>query len=113
MNGSPDPLSELRDIHLPDPVSWWPPAPGWWIAVGIGFGLLAAAGIGFGLERWLGSSNGTAWMIALFLTPAAMQTGVLLLCRGAGWRLRRVSRSSPRVELAPVGVESTAEPYDT
>ena len=21
---------ELRDIHLPDPVSWWPLAPGWW-----------------------------------------------------------------------------------
>ncbi len=21
----------LRDIHLPDPVSWWPIAPGWWI----------------------------------------------------------------------------------
>jgi len=20
----------LRDIHLPDPVSWWPLAPGWW-----------------------------------------------------------------------------------
>ncbi len=19
-----------RDIHLPDPVSWWPPAMGWW-----------------------------------------------------------------------------------
>ena len=21
----------LRDIHLPDPVSWWPLAPGWWL----------------------------------------------------------------------------------
>jgi len=23
----------LKDIHLPDPVSWWPPAIGWWIAL--------------------------------------------------------------------------------
>ncbi len=30
MNGT-DPLAELRDYHLPEPVSWWPPAPGWWI----------------------------------------------------------------------------------
>lgn len=22
----------LRDIHLPDPISWWPIAPGWWMA---------------------------------------------------------------------------------
>ena len=25
----------LRDIHLPDPVSWWPPAIGWWIVAGL------------------------------------------------------------------------------
>lgn len=25
-----DPLAQLKDIHLPDPVGWWPLAPGWY-----------------------------------------------------------------------------------
>ncbi|PID46406.1 MAG: hypothetical protein CSB47_04375 [Proteobacteria bacterium] len=25
-----NPVEELRDIHLPSEVSWWPLAPGWW-----------------------------------------------------------------------------------
>jgi hypothetical protein len=43
MPNAPDPLQELRDVHLPDPISWWPPAFGWWmllVAVLIGVGLV-------------------------------------------------------------------------
>jgi len=26
-----DPLAQLRDIHLPEQIGWWPLAPGWWL----------------------------------------------------------------------------------
>jgi len=28
-----DPLEQLRDLHIPDPVSFWPPAFGWWVVL--------------------------------------------------------------------------------
>lgn len=33
----------LRDIHLPDPVSWWPLAVGWWLVILVC--VVAAAGL--------------------------------------------------------------------
>lgn len=40
---------ELRDIHLPDAVSWWPPAPGWWML----FALLVVIVLGYLFwRRW-------------------------------------------------------------
>jgi Domain of unknown function (DUF4381) len=29
--GVPATALPLRDIHLPEPISWWPLAPGWWL----------------------------------------------------------------------------------
>jgi len=33
----------LRDIHLPGAVSWWPPAPGWWVLLALVVLLIAIA----------------------------------------------------------------------
>ena len=34
----------LRDIHLPAPITWWPPAPGWLIVAGL-LALVACASL--------------------------------------------------------------------
>ena len=28
-------LQNLNDIVIPDPVAWWPPAPGWYVLAAI------------------------------------------------------------------------------
>lgn len=30
----PDQLP-LRDLHLPEPIGWWPLAPGWWLVIAL------------------------------------------------------------------------------
>ncbi|NOX51763.1 MAG: DUF4381 domain-containing protein [Gammaproteobacteria bacterium] len=36
-----DPLQQLKDVHLPADPSWWPPAIGWWLLVGLLIWLVA------------------------------------------------------------------------
>ncbi len=38
-----DPLAELKDIHLPADISWWPLAPGWWMLMILCIVLLAGS----------------------------------------------------------------------
>lgn len=42
-----DPLAQLKDIHLPEPVGWWPLAWGWWL-------LIALTLLGLGALLWKG-----------------------------------------------------------
>lgn len=47
MQPTSSPLDQLADIHLPDSISWWPLAPGWWILIA----LIIVATIGFFIWR--------------------------------------------------------------
>jgi hypothetical protein len=51
-----DPLAQLRDIHLPEPVAAWPPGPGWWLLAALLLALLGS------LAWWVVKRHrGNAW----------------------------------------------------
>ena len=54
MNETQDPLSELRDIHMPDAVSIWPLAPAWWW---LGLGVLALLVAGYFIYKRFSRPN--------------------------------------------------------
>ncbi len=50
MNPAADPLKQLHPLRAPEAISWWPPAPGWWVLAGLL--LLALVALAwFGLRR--------------------------------------------------------------
>ena len=43
--------ARLRDLHPPEAPPWWPPAPGWWIALALAL-VLAAIAVHHLRPRW-------------------------------------------------------------
>ena len=44
------PLAQLRDIHLPPPITWWPLAPGWYLLIAIC--IIICIALIFYIKRW-------------------------------------------------------------
>jgi hypothetical protein len=49
MNPTQNQPLPLHDIHLPQAISWWPPAPGWWYLLGLTVVLTV---LGYAIWRW-------------------------------------------------------------
>jgi len=100
VNPAPDALAALRDIHLPAPVPFWPPAPGWWVVAALA--LLA----GLGLALWLRARRRSPRRAARQELDALARTfaegrDVASLAQDLSALLRRVALARfPREEVA-------------
>ena len=98
---NPD-LSQLRDIHLPAPISWWPPAPGWWLLA------MLIVAILIGLFVWVRRRQRDGWrrsaldeLARLRQQYAAQPTTAHNIVSELSVLLRRVAISCfPRAEVA-------------
>lgn len=107
-----DPLAQLRDIHLPDPVSWWPPAPGWWVVT-----LLALAAISLGIffirKLWLRNRYRRAALRELHDLGTNPQNDQKELLKKLSTLLRRVAvQAYGRNEVAPLSGDRWLEFLD-
>lgn len=76
---SVDPLAALKDIHLPEAISVWPPALGWWL-VCAALLLALVLGLYYGLKSYRKNSYRRAALKALVqLEQGYMQPGYSLL----------------------------------
>lgn len=95
-------LSQLRDIHLPPPVSWWPPAPGWWALAAL---LLLTLGLGLWLLRRRRRNRWRRRALAELAQLRGTDDGQLV--RGVSVLLRRVAISRfPQAEVAALTGEA-------
>lgn len=89
---APKALAQLRDIHLPPPIDWWPLAPGWYLLIA-----LLVIGVFSGLfwvYRWY--RNGRAKRRALHLLKLyheawRQKTPCTIICAQVSELLKRVA----------------------
>lgn len=87
-------LAGLHDIHLPDPIAWWPLAPGWWALAGLA--VIATLCIALVQQRRRRSLKQAALReLAVLETTYSDEDNVQALAAAVGVLIRRVALSLP------------------
>lgn len=101
----------LRDIHLPDPISWWPPAIGWWIVAGVA--ILSVAAAAWLIRRWRQTTVAKLALRELDRLEKDSSLGITEKLRRLSILLRRVGLSTyPREDVAGLTGEAWLEWLD-
>lgn len=103
----------LRDIHLPDGISWWPPAPGWWIVLVVLLLLLALGIFLYRRRQGQGVHRAALQELSGIQQAYAQHADDQQLVKALSVWLRRVSLSLyPRVNVAGLTGEAWLEFLD-
>jgi hypothetical protein len=93
MPTSSPPLQELRDVHLPEPISLFPPALGWWLV----FGLVVAGVIVF---LWMRAYRRRTKMRRLAMAELGAIKRHYNIHQDDQWVVRRLSEIVRRYAMA-------------
>jgi len=92
---------DIRDIHLPAPIDWWPLAPGWWILVSIILGLLVIGMIIFYWRRHHALCRSVQQHLKTIESKYQESQDAIQLVKSISVLLRRTSITSfPGAEIA-------------
>ncbi len=102
-----NPLNRLRDIHLPDPVSWWPLAPGWYVLAALMAILLIVAAYQFlQWRRWQKPKRAALKLLEEYQLQANNPNNNALISARISELLRRVALVYyPREQVAGLSGE--------
>ena len=91
----------LRDIHLPDPVAWWPPGPAWWVLLWLSTVLLISAWLLWQHHRKAAVRRAATTQIKRIAADFEIHCDRKQLAMALSETLRRASLSRfPRQEIA-------------